>query len=538
MENAKRFGLKIMAAALGILALSGSLIACQPPNSLTGSQTTAIVKKGGITSSVEIRGKLEMPHEIKLRFATTGTIQKIYVTYGSQVSAGTLLAKLDDTYQKQAVKQAQYSVELAMNELVEKTYSTVMGYPDYYPSVGVVLRFEAAQKELARALELLNNDSYRSAMTELRLAIHDLEACRTLLEPPVGLSKDDYPNVFVSLDMLNANMDMLNQDTESRLSVQSLIDKGRYNEAAVKLATVNEKMIETHIYINGITGVIRSYFPLYPDTSTSLDISRQVKETLEQIQAMLKQGNGTVDATEKLRIALHDLEMSNDILEGSELIFNHGLNLKVLRANNLNLEKAETALDSAKTALMQTEILAPFDGIIVDVPSRENDILSQVNYATQTIVDLVDTSKVELDGYVDEKDVRNISEGQLATVYLDAASDRGISAKVAFVSPYGSSVTGPAGYFVQIAIDQTDIKLQRGLSASAIIPVGKRDNVLLVPAGAVRSSAGQYWVNVVKDAAGTIEKRTVTLGLQNSDSVEVTTGLNENETVVVLKLKQ
>ena len=73
--------------------------------------------------TVTTDGQLDMPHEAKLRFGTPGTVKKIYVEEGDEVKEVTLLVKLDDTAQKLAMASAQYDVELAMNEIVEKIKS-------------------------------------------------------------------------------------------------------------------------------------------------------------------------------------------------------------------------------------------------------------------------------------------------------------------------------------------------------------------------------------------------------------------------------
>ena len=122
---------------------------------------------------------------------------------------------------------------------------------------------------------------------------------------------------------------------------------------------------------------------------------------------------------------------------------------------------------------------------------------------------------------------------------MDVIPGTRFNGKIAFVSPYGTIQSGTASFFVQIVIDSPDIALQRGLSATAVIPVGKHDDILLIPASAVRFSAGEYWTAVVKNKkTGEIEKRDITVGLQNDDFVEVVAGLKENEIVTLQKLSQ
>ena len=208
---------------LSVVSLAVISFSCIRAGNAINDQNTALVTRGDIESHIEIRGKLEMPHESKLHFATSGTVRELYVVYGSEVKAGTLLAKLDDSSQKQAVEQAQLNVQIAMNELVEKVYSSIMGYPYNYPSVGILLRFEAAQKEISNSQDLLKSDNYREAMTQLRLAIHDLHVSQELLQPPTEITPEDYPNIFVAMDRLKTDIDLLEQDTETRLSAQTML---------------------------------------------------------------------------------------------------------------------------------------------------------------------------------------------------------------------------------------------------------------------------------------------------------------------------
>jgi pyruvate/2-oxoglutarate dehydrogenase complex dihydrolipoamide acyltransferase (E2) component len=74
-----------------------------------------------------------MPHEVRLRFGTYGTVQKIYVEKGDRVKAGTLLARLDNSSQKKAIAKALMNVQLAYNQISTITCCRVMGYPRAIP---------------------------------------------------------------------------------------------------------------------------------------------------------------------------------------------------------------------------------------------------------------------------------------------------------------------------------------------------------------------------------------------------------------------
>ena len=538
------------------------------------------VQRGDLVVSITADGNLDMPHQVKLRFGTPGTVKEIFVEEGDRVREGTLLAKLDDTAHKLAVAAAQYDVELAMNEIVEKIHPALMGYPKFYPDASAVLRAEQAQDELQEAGELMEQGKYQEAAAELRLAQHDLGASYYMLNVPAitqsseyygeaGQLVDKYPNITKAVGLLK-------QDLEGLAEMQVLMERGQYDEALAKLRVAQTKLEESRRLLQSVSGRITvsqrvgklmgsqpnlglglsqpigvccpqlaqetditratGLVPLaYPDTSTSLDWLKQVQEELQEIQNLMEQEErDEVELATLLRMAQHDIEMSQTILEDNELIFRGGLNLYASRAYSLQLQQAELALKNAKEDLMKTEILAPFDGTVVDVGVKQNDQLSSFDYASVTAVHLVDTSTVKMEGVVDEIDIYQVKLGQEAVITVDALPDEEFSGKVTFISPFGTEETGVVEFAVTISLEPAEVDLRGGLTATADIVVVKHQNVLLIPNRAVKGLVGDYWVEVVIDeATEEVEKRQVVLGAESGQFSEVISGLEEGEKVVV-----
>jgi len=548
------------------------------------------VKRGDLIVSVTADGNLDMPHEVALKFGTPGTVKEVFVVEGQKVKEGTLLAKLDDTTQKLAIASAQYNVELAMNELVEKIHPAVMGYPKMYPDTSTVLRVEQAQEELERAQKFLGQGKYQEAAAELRLAKHDLEASYEMLNvPEIIMSSQQYSDILGEIIEMYPDIPraikLLEQDQEKLTEIRKLIEQGKYTEASAALDTAQQNLEETHLLVKSLSGRIRvsqrigeccqqqatqgfriqpnphyqpdpslpAYDPIlfvqnyegpgatglmplpYPDTSTSLDWLRQIEEELQKIQAC--KGEGSCDDLELatlLRMAQHDIEMSRTILEDNELIFQSGVNLKALRTYNLNLQIAEGDLKRYKEELMKTEILAPFDGTVVDVGVKENDQLSSFDYSSKTAVHLVDTSTVKMDGAVDEIDIYKVKVGQKAIVIVDALPNVELKGTVTFISPFGTRETGVVEFPVTISLEPTEIELKGGLTATADVIVEEHKNIIMVPNRAIKGSPGDYWVEVVIDEKKvSTEKRPVVLGAQNDQFSEVISGLSEGERIIV-----
>jgi len=245
---------------------------------------------------------------------------------------------------------------------------------------------------------------------------------------------------------------------------------------------------------------------------------------------------------ETLQIAMHDLELGDKILKENISTFRQGLNLKAERDYNINIQTALINLNRAKQALLKTELLAPFDGEIVDINLQAGDMITQRYSATGLPIDsyvlkIADRRAVRMVGIVDEIDVVKISKGQQATVLVDAFPGKAFNGEIKFISPYGTLQTGVATYKVEIALEPADTAyLTGGLTATAEILVDKREGVLLIPSSALHIQEGESWVYVTKgDEPGDVEQRQVEVGLQSQTQVEILSGLNEGEKVLLEK---
>jgi len=554
---------KLTTAIIILIVLSTiGFAGCRGKTPQASQKQIAEVKRGALLVTISADGNLDMPHDVQLKFGSPGTVKTIYVEEGQKVKEGTLLAKLDDTTQKLAIASAQYKVELAMNELIEKIHPALMGYPENYPDTSTVLRVEQAQEELGNVQKFLEQSKYQDAAAELRLALHDLEASYEMLNIPeitmarqgyddlLGMPVDNYPDITRAIKLLA-------QDLVTLTGIQTLIEQGDYDKAKVELNAEQSKLSNTHLLVKSFSGRIRVSQRIgaccqqqavqqpetstglmtlpYPDTSTSLAWLSQVEEELQKIQLCKETaGCDTLELATLLRMAQHDVEMSQTILENNEMTFRSGLNLKALRTANLNLQVAQQDLKRYKEELMKTEILAPFDGTVVDIGVKENDQLSSFDYSSKTAVYLIDTRTVKMEGVVDEVDIYKVKVGQETIITVDALPGEELKGKVTFISPFGNQTTGVVEFPVTITLDPTETELKGGLTATANIIVGKNENVLLIPNRSIKGSPGNYYVDVVRDEKTmATEKRPVELGAQNEQFSEVISGLSEGEKVIV-----
>jgi len=535
---------RIILALTLVVVLALVLPACaQQKKEILPSQMAAVTR-GDLILSVSSDGNLDMPHDANLQFVNvTGTVKEIYVDKGDIVKAGTLLCRLDNTTQLLTVKAAQYALEQAINAVVQTCCGT--RYPTFYTMATALMRFEQAQSEIAKARDYVAVGKYPDTASNISLARYDLDAARSVYADP---ELDTFTTQYDTMNQpVNAYPEfkqivaVLDAQINSLAEVQKLLEAGDYAGVAQSLDGMATTLEDTHTLVKQNSRLPGAY--TYPDTSTSLAISRQVLDSLSQLQDMLAQDDfDRVKASEKLRMAEHDLLMSNMILDESETIYRAGLNPQTLRNYNIAIETAIINLDKAKKGLLDTEIVAPFDGTIVsiDVKKDENNQTTFNPLLTKNAIHIVDTKTIKMTGIIDEIDITKVSVGQPAIIKVDALPGRDLKGSVRFVSPFGTLQSGVVNFPVEIYIDR-DVNtegLRGGLTATADIITGMRTNVLQVPNRAIKGLAGDFWVDVVVDAdTAKTEKRPVKTGVQNKKNTEIISGLNEGEKVLIEAVK-
>jgi RND family efflux transporter MFP subunit len=201
-----------------------------------------------------------------------------------------------------------------------------------------------------------------------------------------------------------------------------------------------------------------------------------------------------------------------------------------LEIAKFNLKIAKLSLESAELNLEKAVIVAPFDGVVAAITITEGKEISTATLATPAI-SLVDTSEIEMPGFIDEIDIAMVQPGQEANILLDALPDEEVKGRVAFISPVGTIRAGVVSYGTTITLENPVAELRDGMSATAEIIIERRDDVLFVPNRAIRGTLENPTVLVLVDEQE--EEREITLGLTDGINTEVLSGLEEEEEVIL-----
>ena len=186
-------------------------------------------------------------------------------------------------------------------------------------------------------------------------------------------------------------------------------------------------------------------------------------------------------------------------------------------------EQSAAAVAEARIMLGYTVIRAPFTGKVVRKLLNVGDMASPA----QPMFMLETTSQLELHASLSESLIPRISLGQEMEVHVDALN-RTFPGVVREILPKSDPSTRTV--LVKVTLPP-DPDLKNGLFGRLRVPCGKYE-ALVVPAKAVRE-VGQLMLVEVLGPDGTPQRRFVTLGQAHDDLVEVLSGLQVNNQVVV-----
>ncbi len=205
------------------------------------------------------------------------------------------------------------------------------------------------------------------------------------------------------------------------------------------------------------------------------------------------------------------------------------LETKVLSQSQMDQLEATLKTNEAKVAasrarLADTIIRAPFNG---RMGFRHISRGGLVNPGT-VISTLDDTSVMKLDFTVPQAYMFGLTPGLAITAQIAGVPNKTFNGKITTLDSRVDPVT--RSIVVRAEIPNADGTLKPGMFMTAKISAAAAQ-ALLVPEGAIVPEQGKTFVFVVKD--GVALKREVTLGRRRPGEVQVTTGLNDGERVVV-----
>ena len=197
---------------------------------------------------------------------------------------------------------------------------------------------------------------------------------------------------------------------------------------------------------------------------------KEAAATMNRLDAVAKLSGGKVPAKTELDTARATLDRAN----ADDLSARAGVN------------DAQAALSTDQINLSKASITAPADGVVLTRNVDPGNAVAASLQAVTLFVVADDLTKLRLWVYVDEADVSAVKVGQEATFTVSAYLNRNFPAHITRVG-FGSTITdNVVTYLTYLDVDNKDLSLRPGMTATASIIATDRKDVLMVPNTALR----------------------------------------------------
>jgi HlyD family secretion protein len=326
--------------------------------------------------------------------------------------------------------------------------------------------------------------------------------------------------------------------------VTAAVDRGPIEQTVSATGTVNPvKTVQVGTYVSG------------PILAIDVDFNSPVKQgqrvakidpapfavKVRQAEANVANARARVEKS-RADLALKKLlvERTRSLL-GQKLVAqndfdtaksNHDQAVAQLALDEASLAQAQASLEAEQVNLGYTDILSPVDGVVV---SRNVDVGQTVaaSFQTPTLFLIAeDLTKMQVNTNVSESDVGRLEDGQAASFTVDAYPGTTFRGTVAQVRNAPLTVQNVVTYDVVIGVDNAELELKPGMTANVSITTARRDDVLRVPARALRfhpdgtepkarRAGSTVYVVDAGDALRPVEVKT---GIQDAQHAEVVSG--------------
>lgn len=449
-------------------------------------QTTK-VRTGDIMVSASGAGTAMSQREVSVGFKNSGTLVELGVQVGDSVTAGQVIARLDNTDASAQLAQAETNLALAELKLSQSDIAIQQAEANLTLAELKLTAVQNPGDETSIAIAQANLDSAQS----------DLDA---LLAGPssedISIAQADLEQAAIAVQQAQAAYDKIAWADRVGETAQA---------AALQNATLNyEKALAT--------------YQLRTEGATASQISAAESKVLQAQQTLDILLNGA-DEDDIVSAQVAVSQAQNSLLLAQDTT-----------ALEIAVQQAQLAVDSANRALDETELRAPFDGSISAVNATTGELVN-----TAPIITLVDTNHMQLEIYLDETDMDKIAIDNDVEVEFDAIPDIIFPGTVTHINPVLLLVDGvPAINAIAELSAPADVEdvpqLMSGMNAAVEVIAGRADDVVLVPVESLRElGPGQYAVFVMVD--GEPQFRPIEVGLVDFTYAEIVSGLSAGELV-------
>lgn len=224
------------------------------------------------------------------------------------------------------------------------------------------------------------------------------------------------------------------------------------------------------------------------DQSQFITRVKQNEANYQSAEASLEKAKITLENTKKkYDRALNLFEKDLISFEEKETIETQYYSARAdIQSSEAKLEQAESQLDSSKVDLTYTIIRSPIDGVVINRRVNIGQTVAASFQAPVLFQIANDLSKMQVECSVDEADIGKVKEGQKVRFTVDAFPNENFTGKVSQVRYSPEIVQNVVTYTTIVEVNNPEMKLRPGMTATVSVVTGEAKNVLRVPNSALR----------------------------------------------------
>lgn len=454
------------------------------------------VKRGDVVRNVEGRGTIEAVSHYDITSLVDGDILEDYFEEGQMVEKGDLLYLISHT-------ELDKNIKIAENDLGKAK--------------------ETQRQTQAQVAKLNVTSNTSGTITKLYIKEGDVVSEGAEIADIV-----DFANVVLTIDFLSEDASHITVGQTATVQLQGSSKKvqGRvsYKSTGTLLNSHGVPVTSIEITISN-PGAVKS------GDKASAIVGEYACNSIgvfsyAKTYTIRSEASGTVKSISK--------KVGDSVSTGGTIIslYNSALE-KQLVDNKTAISDAQFTLDSYKEQLNDYKITAPISGKVVKKQAKAGEKLN-TNTLDGSMARIEDLSSLIFYINVDETDIKDIYEGQEVSIVPDAFDSDTYIGYVENISTVGITEDNVTVYPVKIVIDLlkgTD-ELIPGMNVTATMEIDSKQDVLMIPSYAI--DRGNTVTILNKESNRELTKEiTVEVGLNGGEYVEIISGIDEDDSVVV-----
>lgn len=541
---------------------------------------TAVVEKADVVEEVSVTGSIVPVSKVKLQPEVVGQVQAIFVEEGDEVEEGDLLLKIAAGDIEAKILAQRAAVNAANARLRELEAGATIEELLLSESAVETAR---SKVEAAQAASADAEIAYDNADRNLKNVIAKAE---TLLDSKISKTILDFDDaltvatdaiirlsspLFTSQDLLSFTSSSAAAEsdaTHTRTAAKSALtdmrmiiqDISQGPMRAIEVRDVSEALsgglLVVKVHLDAAAVLLDHAVGL--SSATLSTYRKNVNTALSNVNfslQVLSTNDSNVDLQEKLNdadITAADIALSTASASLTTAVFNvdtaekglaqaqaqlnlqqAGTREEVIASQRAKVDLEKAMLSGLLHDLSKRRITAPMDAVVTLIAVEVGETVQM----SQAVIIVNAKGNFDIIANISEIDIAQVSVGDDVRVTLDAFSkDEEWGGKVVAIQPAEKVVEGIIFYETTIRFDVDDPRLRSGMTANLDIETDRSESTLRVPYRALREDGDRLYVEVLEN--GIVMEVEVTVGLENDNYYEITSGLEEGDVVVTSSIRE